>query len=265
MLAERFTSSARTSSSAAGGLSQVRRQDGRVALTPCSDLSPASWIMASDRPWQQLVGFGPAGFSAHARLRFRPDPAYEGQRENDVEIDGDPPSETERLRAVLKVLTRHTRTPDDCYFCLWDGWVSTSRVTTACGSSTGQGAPFERGHRLRRHSRPRCCAGRRLSYRTAPTTCSAGRCQTSATGAQLRCGQENFDSTCAIPRSSGRPTMPGVSPMTSTHTGPGSELTSGSSTSFWLIQNSTSSQPTHARTSLSTSSRPHPGFGPDQV
>jgi hypothetical protein len=168
---------------AAGGLSQVRRQDGRVAFTPCSDLSPASWILASDRPWQQLVGFGPAGFSAHARLRF--------------------------LR-----------------------------------SSTGQGAPFERGPRLRRHSRPRCCAGRRLSYRTAPTTCSAGRCQSSATGAQLRCGQEDFDSTCPIPPSSGRPTMPGVSPMTSTHTGPGSELTSRSSTSFWLIRNSTSSRPT---------------------
>jgi hypothetical protein len=80
--------------------------------------------MASDQPWQQLVGFGPAGFSAHARLQFLPDPAYEGQSENDVEIDGDPPSETERLRAVLKVLTRHTRTPDDCYFCLWDGWGS---------------------------------------------------------------------------------------------------------------------------------------------
>jgi hypothetical protein len=32
------------------------------------------------------------------------------------------PSETAQLRAVLDVLARHTRTPDDCYFCLWDGW-----------------------------------------------------------------------------------------------------------------------------------------------
>jgi hypothetical protein len=99
-------------------------QDGRVALTPCSDLSAASWIVASDRPWQQLVGFGPADFPAYARLRFLPDPAYEGQSENDVEIEGHAPSEDAQLHAVLEVLTRHTRTPDDCYFCLWDGWGS---------------------------------------------------------------------------------------------------------------------------------------------
>jgi hypothetical protein len=95
-----------------------------VALTPCSDLSAASWIMASDRPWQQLVGFGPAGFPAYARLRFLPDPTYEGQSENDVEVDGHAPSESAQLRAVLVALTPHTRAPDDCYFCLWDGWGS---------------------------------------------------------------------------------------------------------------------------------------------
>ena len=79
--------------------------------------------MASDRPLQQLVGFGPDGFTAYARPRFLPDPAYEGQRESDVDVDDDAPTETERLRAVLETLTRHTHTPDDCYFCLWDGWA----------------------------------------------------------------------------------------------------------------------------------------------
>lgn len=93
-------------------------------LTPCSDLSAAGWIMASERPWQQLVGFGPAGFPAYARLLFVPDPAYEGQSENDVDVDDRAPTETAQLRAVLETLTRHTRTPDDCYFCLWDGWGS---------------------------------------------------------------------------------------------------------------------------------------------
>jgi hypothetical protein len=58
-------------------------------------------------------------------LRFLPDPDYQGQSENDVDIDENAPSETEQLREVLTVLTRHTRTPDDCYFCLWDGWGST--------------------------------------------------------------------------------------------------------------------------------------------
>ena len=94
-----------------------------MALTPCSDLSEADWITASDRQWQQLVGFGPVGFPAYARLRFLPDPAYEGQSENDVHVD-DADTETAQLRAVLGTLTGHTRTPDDCYFCLWDGWGS---------------------------------------------------------------------------------------------------------------------------------------------
>jgi hypothetical protein len=80
--------------------------------------------MFSDRPWQQLVGFGPEGFPAYARLRFLPDPAYEGQAENDVDVDEDAPTETAQLCAALETLTRHTRTPEDCYFCLWDGWGS---------------------------------------------------------------------------------------------------------------------------------------------
>jgi hypothetical protein len=80
--------------------------------------------MFSDRLWQQLVGFGPEGFPAYARLRFLPDPAYEGQSEDDVDVDEDAPTETAQLRAALETLTRHTRTPEDCYFCLWDGWGS---------------------------------------------------------------------------------------------------------------------------------------------
>ncbi len=93
-----------------------------MTLTLCSDLSAAGWLTASDGPWEQLVCFGPAGFPAYARLRFIPDPAYEGQSENDVDLDEDAPSETAQLRMVLDVLNRYTRTPSDCYFCLWDGW-----------------------------------------------------------------------------------------------------------------------------------------------
>ena len=74
--------------------------------------------MACARPWEQLVTFGPAGFPAYGRLRLLPDPAYVGQSENDVDVAH---SETAQLRVVLGTLTRHTRTPDDCYFCLWDG------------------------------------------------------------------------------------------------------------------------------------------------
>jgi hypothetical protein len=90
-------------------------------MRPCADLAAADWLVDDGQPWQRLVDFGPAGFPAYARLRFLPDPAYEGQSENDAD-DPDGPTETEQIRLVLETLARHTRTPDDCYFCLWDGW-----------------------------------------------------------------------------------------------------------------------------------------------
>lgn len=93
-----------------------------MALIPESDLSAADWIWASDRPWRQLVGFGPAGFPANARLRFLPDPGYVGQEEGDLDVEIDDADDETALRVALETLRRHTRTPDDCYFCLWDGW-----------------------------------------------------------------------------------------------------------------------------------------------
>jgi hypothetical protein len=93
-----------------------------MALTPSSDLAAASWIAGADQSWQRLAEFGPPGFSAYGRLRFLPDPAFDGQSEHDVNLAEDAPSETAQLRAALEVLARHTTAPDDCYFCLWDGW-----------------------------------------------------------------------------------------------------------------------------------------------
>ncbi len=56
-------------------------------------------------------------------MRFLPDPGFEGQSENDVEpIEEAASLESVQLRAALQVLADHTRTPDDCYFCMWDGW-----------------------------------------------------------------------------------------------------------------------------------------------
>ena len=126
-----------------------------MKLTACSDLSAADWITGSDLPWEQLASFGPSGFTAYARLRFLPDPAYDGQSENDADFD-DAVSESAKLDAALQVLSRHTRTPDAYYFCLWDGWGSavdsggsaplmnraapTSRSMSTCGfpSSTAR-------------------------------------------------------------------------------------------------------------------------------
>jgi hypothetical protein len=93
-----------------------------MTLAWCSDLSPAGWITGSELPWHRLVTFGPGGFPAYARLRFIPDPTSVGQSENDVDRDEDAPSDGDQLRALLEVLVQHTATPDDLYFCLWDGW-----------------------------------------------------------------------------------------------------------------------------------------------
>ena len=92
-----------------------------MSLAICSDLSPASWIVTSDVPWDRLVTFGPPGFAAYARVRFIPDPTHHGQQENEADLDASP-SETEQWRALLQLLGTETAAPSDCYFGLWDGW-----------------------------------------------------------------------------------------------------------------------------------------------
>lgn len=93
-----------------------------MPLTPCSDLSPAAWITGSGVPWQQLVTFGPQEFPAYARLRFLPDPTSPGQEEPDTLLAPDSPGENAQLGMALEVLGGYTRTPEDLYFCMWDGW-----------------------------------------------------------------------------------------------------------------------------------------------
>jgi hypothetical protein len=66
---------------------------------------------------------GPSGFDAYARLRFLPDPLYNGQPE--ITLDNpNAPSEHQLLQATLEVLAKHTTTADEVYFCLWAGWGS---------------------------------------------------------------------------------------------------------------------------------------------
>ncbi|KAA1422432.1 hypothetical protein FE697_014900 [Mumia zhuanghuii] len=74
-----------------------------MSLRPLSDVGPADWITSADAPWFDLVTFGPPGFDAYLRL---------------VRTDDD----DQLLRALCGVLARHTTTPDDAHFCLWDGY-----------------------------------------------------------------------------------------------------------------------------------------------
>lgn len=92
-----------------------------MPLAVCSDVSPADWIVASEVAWQQLVGFGPAGFAAYARVRFIPDPVREDQQEREADPDASP-DEVDQWRAVLQLLASVTAVSDDCYFGLWEGW-----------------------------------------------------------------------------------------------------------------------------------------------
>ncbi|HTE68227.1 MAG TPA: hypothetical protein VK942_05620 [Actinomycetes bacterium] len=91
-----------------------------MTLIFCRELSAADWIVHSELPWHQLVGFGPAGFDAHARLRFLPDPTRPGQSENEVELED---WRTDQMPKLLEVLATNTATPDDCYFCVWEGFA----------------------------------------------------------------------------------------------------------------------------------------------
>lgn len=86
------------------------------------DTTAADWLTRSGTPDMQLITFGPAGFEAYARLRFIPDPSRPGQQEADVEVPEDHPSDLDQSRRALHLLASFTSTPQECYFCLWEGY-----------------------------------------------------------------------------------------------------------------------------------------------
>jgi hypothetical protein len=93
-----------------------------VTLEYCKDMSAADWISHAHVPWEQLANFGPSDFPAYARLRFIPDPTKPGQAEGDVDVVEDHPSEMQQTLRALDHLRRFTATPEDCYFCVWEGY-----------------------------------------------------------------------------------------------------------------------------------------------
>ncbi|MFY1594863.1 hypothetical protein [Micromonospora sp. WMMD737] len=93
-----------------------------VRLAFCPDTGAADWLVRSRTPDFQLMTFGPAGFDAYARLRFIPDPVRAGQDEGDVDVSANHPSDLAQARHALNLLGRFTSTPEDCYFCVWEGY-----------------------------------------------------------------------------------------------------------------------------------------------
>jgi hypothetical protein len=93
-----------------------------VRLRYQADVSAADWLIQSDTPDLQLISFGPATFVAYARLRFIPDPLGPDQKESDVELPEGHLSDIEQSRRALHLLAPFTSTPEECYFCLWEGY-----------------------------------------------------------------------------------------------------------------------------------------------
>lgn len=93
-----------------------------MTLEYCNEISAADWIVRAQIPSEQLINFGPPGFPAYARLRFIPDPSWPGQEEADAYVADDHPPEMEQTRLALEHLQRFTARPEDCYFCVWEGY-----------------------------------------------------------------------------------------------------------------------------------------------
>ncbi|WP_201023239.1 hypothetical protein [Serinicoccus chungangensis] len=93
-----------------------------MGMTEVLDLSPARWLLEDLAPWDRLVGFGPSGFEAYARLRLIPDPEHPDQSESarGASKEG---SDLSALRKLLNQLVPHTTTPGHGYFCFWDGYT----------------------------------------------------------------------------------------------------------------------------------------------
>ncbi|MCA1006850.1 hypothetical protein LCL87_14080 [Rhodococcus hoagii] len=95
-----------------------------MSITRCADLTAARWLEQSDEDWRRLTVRGPRGFEKYARLRLIPDPGFPRQREAEVRVTPNALSDNEQISVALAELARHTSTPDNCYFCIWEGWPS---------------------------------------------------------------------------------------------------------------------------------------------
>ncbi|MFI8774905.1 hypothetical protein ACIGKQ_22475 [Gordonia sp. NPDC062954] len=100
--------------------------------------SPADWLFSQDEDWADLATLAPLGYERYARLRFVPDPEFLGQRESDVTVPdrgGPDPSEIWQMGAAAQVLARHTTTPDDCFYLIWEGWPKVAALSTGLGAA----------------------------------------------------------------------------------------------------------------------------------
>ncbi len=77
----------------------------------------AEWICAAaDTTSYPVTFFGPPGFPSYARVRFIPDPEFDGQNETDAALPAAHLSDLARSRRTLDILGEFTTTANVCYF-----------------------------------------------------------------------------------------------------------------------------------------------------
>lgn len=89
-----------------------------MTLRPLSDVSPSDWFVPQAGVGRLSANLGPAGFESYARVLHGPEDSDEhdssGRAEGHLSDD--------LLAALCEALDRHTDTPQDCFFALWDGY-----------------------------------------------------------------------------------------------------------------------------------------------
>jgi hypothetical protein len=86
-------------------------------MRPEADVSLAAWWAEGDDPWDLLCTIGPRGYASYAQVLVPLDDTAAAR------VPAGPGNHDDRtLGAVLDGLAGHTATPDDCCWCLWDGW-----------------------------------------------------------------------------------------------------------------------------------------------
>jgi hypothetical protein len=89
-----------------------------VPLRPLAEFSAADWFVGDEASMRVRASLGPSCFPAYARVLHgwgRDETGSDDER-SEGHLDED------LLSALVDVLGRHTATPEDCFFGLWEGY-----------------------------------------------------------------------------------------------------------------------------------------------
>lgn len=120
-----------------------------MVLRPLLDVSPADWFAGSPVDGTQAC-LGPGGFAAYARVLHPVLTLEEPGDEERAEGHLDEAS----LAAIVDVLARHTSSPQQCYFGLWDGFGDVEGGSAMSFLTAGNPSWFGRIYRAPRSSGP---------------------------------------------------------------------------------------------------------------